>query len=346
MTAERVREGWVDDVKGLACFLVAAGHGFQGLVCTGILDAWGLWKWFNGAIYCFHVQLFFLCSGYLWQRYGKSSGWRGHGRAARQKAWVLGLPYVAFTVLQWALKKACAPWVNHPAGDLWRDLFVKPAAPYWYLAALLILFALLPRAGGKRAWAWMFGAAAALKAVAAAGGGGAWCFAARTVAENAFWFTGGMGLAFLRPDCLRGSAAKRAGAACGAFFLAGSAAAVKWGAFGSSGWKWGLGVAACAAVLAWAANRGERKRADFWNWMGRNALPIFLMHTLCSASVRMALCAIGVASPWIHVPAMLAASLFGPVALLRAMERVRLDGLLDPRRWKRGKETAAGCGAA
>jgi fucose 4-O-acetylase-like acetyltransferase len=344
MTAARAREGWVDAVKGLACFLVAAGHGLQGLVCTGILDGGELWRWFNGAIYCFHVQLFFLCSGYLWQRFGRSEGWRGHGRAALQKAWILGVPYVAFTVLLWAIKKACAPWVNHPAGELWRDLFVSPVAPYWYLATLAMLFALLPRVRRKQAWAWMFGAATALKAVAAAMGGGGWCFAARSVAENAFWFSGGMGMAFRGPDWLRGNAAKRVGAAFGVLFLAGSAAAVRWGGFGNAWWKWGLGAAACAAVLAWAANRGENKAADFWNWTGRNALPIFLMHTFCAASVRMALCAVGMASPWAHVPTMLAASLFGSVALLRAMERVRVDGLLDPRRWRRGKGSCAGGG--
>ena len=342
MTAARARECWMDVVKGVACLLVAAGHGFQGLVCTGILDAGGLWRWFNGSIYCFHVQLFFICSGYLWQRYGRSEGWRGHGRAALQKACVLGVPYVAFTILLWVMKKACAPWVNHPSGELWRNLFVAPVAPYWYLATLAMLFALLPRVREKRAWAWMVGAAAAVKATAAVAGSGGWCFAARSVAENAFWFTGGMGLAFCGTDWLCGKSGKLAGAACGALFLAGSAAAARWGELGNAWWKWSLGAAACMAVLAWAANRGENHAAGFWNWAGKNALPIFLLHTFCAASGRMALCAIGVASPWLHVPAMLVASLFGPIVLLHAMEIMRLDGLLDPRRWMRRKKICSG----
>lgn len=341
MTVDQPRERWVDDVKGFACFLVAAGHGLQGLVLAGILDAGSVWRWFNRAIYCCHVQLFFLCSGYLWQRFGRSSGWRGHGRAALQKAWVLGVPYFAFTALQWGLKTAFAPWVNHSAGDLWRNLFVKPVAPYWYLAALAILFALLPRAGEKRVWAWMFGAAAALKAVASAVDSGGWCFAARAVAENAFWFTGGMGLSFGGADWLRGNVAKWMGAVCGALFFGGSVAALRWGGFENAWWKWGLGMAACAAVLAWASNRGEQRAVDFWNWTGRNALPIFLMHTFCVASVRMGLHAAGLETLWVHVPAMLAASLVGPVALLHALECVRLDGVLDPRRWKRRKDICA-----
>lgn len=329
MTMSRTREIWVDAVKGLACGLVAAGHGFQGLVAAGLMDASWPWAWFNDSIYCFHVQLFFLCSGYLWQRYGRSSGMPEHARAALGKIWLLGVPYVFFTVLSWVLKRLCAAWVNHGAGGLFRSLFVEPIAPYWYLAALALLFVLLPRMPGARAWMVLAAAATAAKAAGIAFGSAEWCFPARTVAQNAFWFAAGMGLAFRDAGVLCGRAMRRAGSLCGLAFLAGTAVLAH-GGIPMYGWvRWGLGLLACAAVLVWAAGR---TRAGFWEWMGRNALPIFLMHTLFASAIRMGLLALGVRSPWLHVPAMFAASVAGPLAAMNLLERMRLDGLLDPRR--------------
>lgn len=328
----RPREIWVDAVKGLACGLVAAGHGFQGLVSAGLMDASRPWAWFNDAIYCFHVQLFFLCSGYLWQRYGRGSGMPGHARAALGKIWLLGVPYVFFTVLSWALRGLCASWVNHGAGGLFRSLFVEPIAPYWYLAALALLFVLVPRMPGVRAWIVLATATAAAKVAGIVFASPSWCFAARTVAQNAFWFAAGMGLALLRDaDVLRGRGMRWAGLLCGLLFLAGSAF-MEFGGMPGSGWaRWGLGVLACTAVLAWAA---RRERCGFWEWLGRNALPVFLMHTIFASAIRIGLLALGVRSPWLQVPAMFAGSIAGPLAAMKLLDWLRLDGLVDPRRWR------------
>lgn len=331
MTMSRTREIWVDAVKGLACALVAAGHGFQGLVAAGLMDASMPWTWFNDSIYCFHVQLFFLCSGYLWQRHGRGSGMQGHARAALDKIWLLGVPYVFFTALSWFLKRLCASWVNHGAGDLFHSLFVEPIAPYWYLAALALLFVLVPRMPGRRAWIVLASAATAAKAGGIVLGSPAWCFAARTVAQNAFWFAAGMGLALQATDGLRGRGMLWAGSMCGLVFFAGTAILVH-GRISFSDWvRWGLGMLACTAVLAWAA---RRMRCGFWEWMGRNALPIFLMHTIFASAIRIGLLALGARSPWLHVPAMFAASIAGPLVAMKLLEWIRLDGLLDPRRWR------------
>lgn len=62
---------WVDDVKVIACILVVLGHFFQSMTKANILPANDLYKWFNTTIYYFHVPLFFMCSGYLYQKYSK-----------------------------------------------------------------------------------------------------------------------------------------------------------------------------------------------------------------------------------------------------------------------------------
>ena len=69
--AVRTREKWVDDVKVIACILVVLGHFFQSMTKANILPENDLYKWFNTTIYYFHVPLFFICSGYLYQKYSR-----------------------------------------------------------------------------------------------------------------------------------------------------------------------------------------------------------------------------------------------------------------------------------
>lgn len=69
--AARTREKWVDDVKVIACILVVVGHFFQSMVKASILPDSGLYEWFITTVYYFHVPLFFICSGYLYQKYSK-----------------------------------------------------------------------------------------------------------------------------------------------------------------------------------------------------------------------------------------------------------------------------------
>ena len=69
--AVKTREKWVDDVKVIACILVVLGHFFQSMVKASIMPENDLYKWFNITIYYFHVPLFFICSGYLYQKYSK-----------------------------------------------------------------------------------------------------------------------------------------------------------------------------------------------------------------------------------------------------------------------------------
>ena len=69
MKNNSVRIRWVDYVKVVACILVVLGHFFQSMTKSNILPANDLYQWFNTTIYYFHVPLFFICSGFLYQKY-------------------------------------------------------------------------------------------------------------------------------------------------------------------------------------------------------------------------------------------------------------------------------------
>ena len=55
---------YVDKIKALACVLVVLGHFIMSMDASNILPFNAFTEWFKETIYTFHVQLFFLCSGF------------------------------------------------------------------------------------------------------------------------------------------------------------------------------------------------------------------------------------------------------------------------------------------
>lgn len=142
--AVKTREKWVDDVKVIACILVVLGHFFQSMVKASIMPENDLYKWFNITIYYFHVPLFFICSGYLYQKYSKVNDFTSWKKNVAKKALALGVPYVTFTTATWILKKVFSGSVNDQIGGLGDTLLLHPTAPYWYLYALFFIFLVTP----------------------------------------------------------------------------------------------------------------------------------------------------------------------------------------------------------
>lgn len=142
--AVKTREKWVDDIKVIACILVVLGHFFQSMTKASIMPENDLYKWFNTTIYYFHVPLFFICSGYLYQKYSKVNSLGRWRRNVAKKMLALGVPYATFTTATWVLKKVFSSSVNDQIGGLGDTLFLHPTAPYWYLYALFFVFLVTP----------------------------------------------------------------------------------------------------------------------------------------------------------------------------------------------------------
>jgi fucose 4-O-acetylase-like acetyltransferase len=142
--AVRTREKWVDDVKVIACILVVLGHFFQSMTKANILPENNLYKWFNMTIYHFHVPLFFICSGYLYQKYSKVNDFKSWKKNVSKKELALGVPYVTFSTATWVLKTVFSGSVNKQADSLFSTLVLSPSAPYWYLYALFFIFLVTP----------------------------------------------------------------------------------------------------------------------------------------------------------------------------------------------------------
>ena len=167
-TAVRTREKWVDDVKVIACILVVLGHflaSVQSYAPGGVL-----YEWFHKTIYYFHAPLFFICSGYLYQKYSQIDDIKSYLKNISKKALALGIPYVTFSSVTWVLKTVFSRDVNNQIGGFCDTLFLHPTAPYWYLYALFFIFLVTPTFSTVKMTAVGLAVAIAAKAYILTGG--------------------------------------------------------------------------------------------------------------------------------------------------------------------------------
>ena len=324
-TAVRTREKWVDDVKVIACILVVLGHFFQSMTKANILPENDLYQWFNTTIYYFHVPLFFICSGYLYQKYSKVNSVSGWCRNVAKKAVALGVPYVTFTTATWVLKKVFSSSVNDQIGGLGDTLFLHPTAPYWYLYALFFIFLVTPTFSSMKAAAVGLIVALVAKVLILTGGGYS-VYAVSTVLSNEIWFVLGMSICTFNVQ-LKGKRVQ--GTIFGLLFIILSIV-VYTAEISGSVISFAMGLLACIAVILMVASFWEKfgRGMDF---LARYTMPIFLMHTLFAAPMRSILMKIGIENAVVHVVLGLGISFTGPIVAAWIMKKTKwLEFFLYP----------------
>ena len=306
-TAVRTREKWVDDVKVIACILVVLGHFFQSMTKANILSENDLYEWFNTTIYYFHVPLFFICSGYLYQKYSKVNSVGSWYRNVAKKVLVLGVPYATFTTATWVLKKVFSSSVNDQIGGLGETLFFHPTAPYWYLYALFFIFLVTPTFNSVKAAAVGLVVALAAKGLILTGGGYS-IYAVSTVLSNEIWFVLGMSICAFNVQ-LKGR--KVQGMICGVLFIILSIM-VYTAEISSSAASFIMGLLACVAVIMMVAGF-EEKLGRGMEFIAKYTMPIFLMHTLFAAPMRSVLLKLGITNAVAHIVLGVGISFAGPI---------------------------------
>lgn len=326
--AVRTREKWVDDVKVIACILVVLGHFFQSMTKASILPENDLYKWFNMTIYYFHVPLFFICSGYLYQKYSKVNDFTSWKKNVAKKALALGVPYVTFTTATWILKKVFSGNVNDQIGGLGDTLLLYPTAPYWYLYALFFIFLVTPTFSTMKTALIGLIVAVVTKALVLTGGGTG-IYAVSTVLANEIWFVLGMSICAFD---LRLKGKKRQGTIMGILFL-GLSVAVYMADVQNLEVSFVLGLIACAAVILLAVDF-EEKSGRAMRFFAKYTMPIFLMHTLFAAPMRSVLLKIGVTNAAVHVALGLGISFAGPIMAAWIMKKTKwLEFFLYPNKF-------------
>lgn len=322
MQTVKQRETWVDNVKVTACILVVLGHFFQSMNASHIIPSIDLFYWFNQTIYYFHVPLFFICSGYLYQQYSTVNNAQTWGRNVTKKLLSLGVPYIIFSFATWVLKTAFSDSVNSQIGNLGDVLFLHPTAPYWYLYALFFLFLITPTFKNKKAAAVGFCAALVLKII---------CIifgkidiqAILYILKNEIWFVIGMCISSFDLKKYLVKSKIIIPAAAGVIFVGLSVLVYALG-IDNRAVAFLLGLLACYAVVALTAKISSgKKQSAVMNFFSRYTMPIFLMHTLFAAPLRALLLKVGIQNAVIQIVLGLAISFIGPVIAAIIMRKLK-----------------------
>ena len=329
------RDTWLDYMKVFACILVTLGHFVQSMTKSGFLPGGGWVQWFNTTIYTFHVPLFFICSGYLYQKYSRVrdfSGWKNH---VLKKALALGVPYFVFSLITWLMKAIFAEAVNTENAGLLETLFLNPMPPYWYLYVLFFLFAIVPTFRNQKTLLIVFGGAAVCRLILC------WTgelpvYLVYKCMEFAVWFLAGMALVAFKP--LEKSLACRKqllGVGLAVLFL--GLSLVTWKMPEQSLLRFGMGILGCTAtVLVMKGAFSGDKVHPIWAWMARYTMPVFLMHTIFSAGWRSVLLKVGISNASVHMVTGLIISFAGPILAAWIMGKIRgLDFIMYPGKYLR-----------
>lgn len=320
--ANHCREIWVDNVKIFACILVVLGHFFQSMTKSGIMEESAAWMYFNQTIYAFHVPLFFICSGYLYQKFSvvrDSGAWLNN---MKKKALVLGVPFVTFSVASWVLKNVFSGAVNEEADGIVKVLLIEPSAPYWFLYVLFLLFLITPTMSGRKEGYIGLGIAVLMKLVSLYVP--LRIYAVNRIFGSEIWFVLGMMLClFELPRFAQKKICLWTGSGCMLLFVGGSICLRDPStAFWPEQKNLLVGLVACAAVVllvAWLFRENRQPRV--LGLFAKYTMPIFLMHTIFAAAFRSVLMKIGVASAPVHIVTGLLVSFACPIAAAMIMER-------------------------
>ncbi|MBE5825493.1 MAG: acyltransferase [Butyrivibrio sp.] len=331
------RENWVDIVKAMACVLVALGHFSQSMIKGGIATESPLYSWFQMTIYLFHVQLFFVCSGYLFQKYSKVNSFNSWGSNIVKKFIVLGVPYFVFSTITWTLKRVFSAEVNSKTEGLIEVLFIKPIAPYWYLFVLFFIFCITFTASKKHQMFLLFIISMLLKVLIMLNINTG-IYAIDQTAKNWVWFVIGMMIAYgMIPMCN-----VMVGIVLFCTFLVGTV--LNTYSIGSSvfGYSFLLGILACYSVISIVKSVTEKKEFKIFESFSKYTMPIFLMHTIFAAPLRSVLLKIGIKGLVIHSILGLLISFTGPIIAMIVLNKLKpLDFIIYPGRYIRFQQSKA-----
>ncbi|MCR5837310.1 MAG: acyltransferase [Lachnospiraceae bacterium] len=325
---KNIRESWIDNIKVVACVLVLLGHFFQSMVKSGIIEKNDIYLWFNTTIYYFHVPLFFICSGYIYQRYSVVDSAGTWINNIVKKLVNLGIPYFTFSIITYLIKVVLSSSVNSKNTGLIDSLFVHPASPYWFLYTLFFIFVLIPTFKNDRMMYFFAGTSLILRVVVDLAGDNFFPYLCDKIMTFTIWFVVGMILSrvnvvsMFSEDASKDRVLKKYGKIIAGFvmilFLAISVLVYVLD-FNNGLIPFICGIIACAGVIIFFA--GDTYK-NYFGIFSKYTMPVFLMHTIFAAGIRIVLNKMGMNSLLIQSIVGIPFSIIGPVISAMIMEKL------------------------
>lgn len=318
-----IKENWVDAVKILACILVVLGHFFQSMVKSDIIPETHLYSWFNQTIYYFHVPLFFICSGYLFQKF-TSIGNFGEWKDNFLKKFVsLAIPYFVFSLATYLMKTVFSDSVNKERGGLIDTLFLNPTSPYWYLYALIFIFLITITIKRNTDAVAFIVAALAMKVASFFVDSN--IYALNTVLENEIWFVFGMLICYCNIPSVIEKIKSYWGLLTSVIFIAVSIIIYRYTEWNEAV-AFAMGVFGCVSVLLVALTM--RQQGGVSGILSKYTFPVFLMHTIFAAGLRTVLFKLEISNSVIHIILGLTISFIGPVIVAAILAKLKYTEFL------------------
>jgi len=323
------RIDFLDVAKGVGILLVVMGHCLGGLRAAEIVEEASL-AWFSFyLIYSFHMPLFFFLTGSLVEiRVGAQPG-----RFLRTNVTRIAYPYFLWGLVQTIVQLLASGLITHPISQPPVELLIymlwAPPAQFWFLYALffLHLIALLTLlVGGRVLFMLVFSLVYASSAISPP-----------VASFISSYVTGTNILFYVLGVCIGGPLIGWRGHLAQPYAYTIIAAIVFFSAVWV-GWTTGGGLdtyatlpaafAGCGAVLLLCRTDALREN-PLLGYLGRRALPIYVLHVMFVAGARIVLVkAFHLSSVDLILPIIFLAGIAGPLVIDRAARSLRLRAAL------------------
>ncbi len=313
---------YVDKIKALACVLVVLGHFIMSMDASNILPFNAFTEWFKDTIYTFHVQSFFLCSGLLYVFSVRKNDNYSYFPYVLKKFVALGIPYFTFTIVTVLMKMLAGDAVNTESAGLLYTLFIEPTAPYWYLYVLFFLFVVIPPLKSRKALAAVTALSVILKIVMISNilADISLPYFVTGIMNYSIWFIIGMWI--VPSEHLNGKKNLISGGVIMIAFVVVSILRMRFSLVDNKALAFVMGLFAVAGIyLLFSAS--NIKSGPITKFLIKYNLPIFLMHTIFAAGVRVVLVKLGFSQWYIHIPLGIIATFIGPAIAAFIMEKTK-----------------------
>lgn len=309
---------WVDRVKLLACLLVVLGHFLSGLILADIIENNIFLEWFSKTIYYFHVPLFFICSGYLYQNSSKVTNFKEWKKNVSKKLMALGIPYVIFSTVTVLMKTIASDSVNSKASGLVHTILFEPIAPYWFIYVLFFMFFFTKTFEKKSDMYKMTAIALTVKIIMIFFRGNRVYsdipYFIRGIAMHEIWFIVGMNYRYLYEPKTLIMKLQNIKKYMGIFIFA-TIISILIIIFdiNSEILYFVEGILFCFSIVNTMIFLSKYRMIDFEKFLSKYTMSIFLMHTIFAAGIRIFLIKIGIMNAVIHLLVGFCASVFLPI---------------------------------
>ena len=315
------REYWLDYLRAFACILVTVGHLIMSFQDALILPDGSAVPVLIDLIYCFHVYIFFFCSGYLFQNVRENINHTKRTYVYQiEKCVDFLIVYVFFSGVTYAIKVVFSSDVNNAVEYNFLETLTKhPINQMWYLYAISTIYLFAHHIHSEKSVYIVSAFALLIKILV-----GIPAFAAvipvpiKYLCQNMIWFVIGQLFAYKQIEPTWSISVLLALLFI-ALFIFKSVFDISSDVLNAMLTL--LGILASEGIIRYLTkNKGAT--SGIWKYISKYMLQIYLLHTIFAAGIRIVLLKIGVTNVWPHLILGLLFSFIMPVLFAIIAERI------------------------